>query len=79
MVSPPPIDPPPIDPPGAIKQVEVTALGLNVRWGPAAANGKATGPLIRGERVFVYNIQGYWGRIDPNFCHWVHLGYTKEV
>ena len=78
---PPPPPPPPSDelPVGAVKQVEITALGLNVRWGPNTANGKATIPLVRRERAFVYNIQGYWGRIDPNYCHWIHLGYTKDV
>lgn len=90
LVTPPPPPSPAPSPPsdengngelpvGAVKQVEVTALGLNVRWGPNTANGKATSPLVRRERVFVYNIQDYWGRIDPNYCHWIHLGYTKDI
>ena len=66
-------------PDGAIKQVEVTALGLNVRWGPASANDKATTPLLRGDRPYVYAVQGYWGRVKSNECHWIHLGYTKDV
>lgn len=80
VIEPPP-PPPDLDPvpPGALKQVEVTALGLNVRWGPATANGKATSPLLRGHRIFIYDIQGYWGRIEPDNCHWIHLGYTKDV
>jgi hypothetical protein len=66
-------------PDGAIKQVEVISAGLNVRWGPAAANAKATGPLLRGDRPYIYAIQGYWGRVRSDLCHWIHLGYTKEI
>lgn len=84
------IDPPPPNgngngngngglPDGAIKQVEVTAPGLNVRWGPATANPKARLPLLRGDRPYVYDIQGYWGRVVSDECHWIHLGYTRDV
>jgi len=79
------IEPPPLPspseplPPGAIKQVEVTAVGLNVRWGPNSANPIAAPALKRGDRVYVYDIQGSWGRIKEDECRWTHLGYTKDV
>lgn len=63
----------------AIKHVRVTAGGLNVRWGPNSANSIATSALVQGAEVYVYEIIGYWGRIESDKCHWIHLGYTKEI
>jgi hypothetical protein len=65
--------------PEEIKKVYVTAWALNVRLGPSAYNPIARPPLKHEMVVRVYEIQGYWGRIEKDKCHWIHLGYTRDV
>jgi len=75
----PPISEPEPLPEGAIKKVRVTSSALNVRWGPNGNNPKATAPLSQGKEVYIYEVMGYWGKVEKDKCHWIHLGYTKEV
>lgn len=66
-------------PDGAIKKVRVTAGALNIRKGPNVNNPLAGEPLKYGTEVYIYEVNGNWGRIKPDACIWTYLGYTRDV
>ena len=72
-------EPEPPLPDEAIKKVVVTAGALNIRKGPNAANPLAGNALENGTEVYIYELVGSWGRIEPDQCIWIHTGYTQDV